>query len=1003
MKKMKQTKRMKKICLLVGGMLCIASTSLFTGENIASNAESDPVWQTISVESSYAYGTMFALPQRKINVNGTDYIADAFLTMPDGTVTAKSEVALNDGGRYTLSYVATVQGKTYLQEETFTVDEAYVICGEGSSAAYGRVANQAKDEASRALNVRLAQGDTLYFTKPIDLTDVTQNDVLVELMAKPDVLNSCDFTHLTVTFTDVENSDIYFSVIFDAYGGAVNGNRAYTLACANGQVAKGYYYNRSTGIASLNVNQSGTSTAHSFAGMFDANNEYVKAALTISYDAAEKAVYTNYGNDMIVDFDSPVCYPEGVWEGFSSGKVVMSIQADGYSMATANFSIYNALGMNFQRNTIYVDKEAPTIEIDTDYEEMPDSEVGGTYIVPEATAFDTIDGYVPVTKQVYFNYNSATPQTVALDGDTFSTERVGYYAIVYTAYDYHGNGTQKVLWVNSRETLENPTVEIVDGAPKTAKVGEDVPIAEIRYSGGSGKLSAVSYVLFGEEQSAISNGMFRPQKAGTYTVWYEVTDFVGQVTKVSYDVEVTLSTDAVFSGDAILPKIFVSGSSYVVPEYVAYDYTSGAAVAKTASCIIDGKTYRAGDSFTPVVQNNGDKVALTFFVGNTQKQYEIPCIIAWGKTDAGRPKLYYENYFHSPDGTASTVNTGNGLRINASGETSSVLFANKLYQDMFALQLKGIAGADGFDSVKILLHDSVNPYETVAVSFTPSGTMMQFTTDRTKIVDFNFGGEKTLELVYRDGAFVANNTVNEIRETIYGTPFQGFTSGYVWLEIRIEGVDGKASVLTEKVGNHIFGSLSTDSIAPAIYMTEDVGGVMPIGTEVALPVAYSGDVLDPNIVFTVMVTAPDGSVILEKSDPTKLHKIRLTDYGTYYVRYDVADTFNRVANTSSYTYAFVVEDEEAPVLTMKTPWITESSVGETYILPQYTVTDNKTESANLIVLRYFVGPNGRMKAIPANSNSISFTEAGEYEFYIMVTDEAGNVAFESAKITVREA
>jgi hypothetical protein len=705
---------------------------------------------------------------------------------------------------------------------------------------------------------------------------------------------------------------------------------------------------------------------------------------------------------MIVDFDSPVCYPEGLWEGFSSGKVVMSMQADGYSMATANFNVYKAYGMNFQRNSVYVDKEAPTITLQTDYQEMPESEVGGTYTVPEAVAFDMIDGYVPVEKQVYFNYNSVSPQTVALNGNTFKTDRIGYYTIVYTAYDYHGNRVQKVLWVNSRDALENPTIEILDGVKKSGIVGENIKVADVNYYAGSGNLTLATYVTFGEERLAITNGMFKPQKAGTYTVWYEVTDFVGQVTKVSYDVEIALSSAPVFAGDAVLPKVLISGSVYVVPEYIAYNYTSGAAVAQTASCKINGKTYQAGETFTPTVQNNGDKVTLTFIAGDTQKEYEIPCIIAWGTTETGRPKLHYENYLYANDATAVAVNTGNGLQVNANGETACITFANKLYKDMFSLQLKGVEGADNFESMKLLLHDSVNPYETVEVCFKPDGQLTQFTAGQTKYIDFDFEGKKTLNISYQDSAIVANNTVNEIKETVYGAPFVGFSSGYVWVELRLEEVRGQASVLVEKIGNHIFGGLSTDSISPAIYMTADAGGVAPIHTEVTLPAAYAGDVLDPNITFTVTVTAPDGSVILDKADPTVERKVSLDSYGTYYVRYTAADVFNRSPNSTGYTYAFVVEDEECPILALDKEVITEAKVGETYILPNYTVSDNISKAENIVVLRCFVGPNGRMKEIPAGSNSICFTEAGEYELYIMATDEAGNVTYKSTVIMVKE-
>lgn len=983
------------------------------------------VWTQTNLQPNYNFGDELELPSCSASIDGATVGASTTLVWPDGRESSNKQVVLTQSGNYTVRYLAKKDSSVYLKEESFRVNAKYVVVGNNSSASYtddyAHLPGSPKDEPEKALNVRLAQGDTLKFSQPIDLSSVTQDNILIEMMAKPDSLGSTDFTHIEVTFTDIEDPAIFMTVVFDAYGGAVNGNRAFTLAKGNGQPARGYYHQGDNLI--LNTNQSGTSTAHSFAGYKNdgddittasgviKNGDYMFNSLKLAYDYAQKQVYIN--GRYVIDLDSPECFPEGIWDGFHSGRVFMSMTASGYTSATANFNVYSVYGMDFAANQEYEDEDAPVITVYSDYEEMPVAMPGVVYTIPRASAFDEIDGSLKVNTEVYFNFNSNDVASVRVQNNTFAVDKVGYYAIRYTAKDYSGNRAEAIVWVRSVPSVDPITIAVA-GGDDSGIAGTYITVRHAEYFGGSGKLVFTSYAEYKDNRIAIEDETFLADGVGEYVVHYVVEDFIGQRAEESYRVNVLASEKPVFLGAAQLPSVFISGSEYQVPKYVAFDYSSGAKQEIVASCTVNGQTYQAGEKFIPQVSGDKGEVTLTFTAGSSTEVVTVPCVKVWGTTGTGRPKLSYEKYFYSADDSVLASNladtsTGSGIQLKAVKTEAHAVFANKIYQDMASVVLSGVNGANDFSSLTITLRDSIDKSVAVTAQFFITSTNTLFRAGTDKTLTYHSGTSDTLTVSYSNGAFIANNISNDIKRTANGKVFEGFKSGYVDIEFTFSGVAGEAAMVVKEIGNQVFGTLTSDSIEPRIFATQTLGGAVSKGTVITIPRAAACDVLDPNVHFTLTVTGPDNmpvsdvnGIVMRNVDPTVEYTLQFETLGTYYVTYTAADVFNASPNEARYRFSVVVEDTVAPTLEIYGRSEYTAKVGDVFVIPNMNYYDDVTAKENLIVLRSFMAPNGRIKELNANSNCINLTEKGNYRIFIMVVDEAGNSTTKTISVTVTD-
>lgn len=986
---------MRKKRLIFSVLVFAFAISLFAGLSTLDksvNASGVPVWGKVNIEESYEYGSTFDLPERKIIVGGKYGKVATLLRYPDGTETKEATAKLDEAGIYTLRFIAEANGEVYLDEITFAVTAKFAVAGEKSSIAYN---DESRKPGSGALYVRLAAGETLTFSEPIDIKNATSSDKLIEFMATPDSIGNQDFEKITVRLTDVYDPSIYVDIISYAYGGSDNGYRAFVLSRGNGQVPKGYFHRGNTLV--LNQNVSGTSTAHSFTGSAGADGKQQYSSVRLAFDYGSNSIYVNERYN--IDLDSPDCFPEFLWSGFTGSKVKMSITCDMYSASTANFEIYSVYGLDISES-LYTDDVKPEIIVDGETDEMPLAEVGKTYKVPSAYVFDDVCGYLSVDYKVAYNYNSGNPVSIILENGAFKTDYAGYYAIIYKATDFSGNTTEKILWVNCMSDVPDPVISISESEKQAeVKVGETVKVASATVSGGSGNLSLEAFREHNGERVAVEDGAFIPESAGEYKIIYVVTDEIGQTASAEYSINAVVSSAPVFSADAVLPSVLIAGGSYKIPSFVASDYGGGTKKGIIASCKITDKngekTYYAGDVYVPGIEGKKGSVKFAFVAGATEKTYEIPCVDVWNVV-GNRKKLDFASYIYSEDGVL-TEKTENGLKVTVNGN-GTARFINPLLADRFSLTLRGVSG--GFGKMTAVLTDDEDKNVKVTFALEEKNGRVYFTADGTTVSpEFLFDGSKNIEISYSDGKLTAAGFTIDIGKTDAGKAFEGFESHKVRLDFAFE-TSGEKSLYIEKIVNHSFmGTVTSDSTEPAYYVSGTAGGTFAVG-KVTIPAAYAADVLDPNVLFTMSVVDADGNYLtdingtsMNNVDPTREYIVNFDKIGEYAVRYVVSDVFNPSENKTPYSVSYTVLDEEAPVFNFIGEFRTEIVVGETYVLPKFTVSDNYSAESEIYVAKYVEDPSGKMNEIPANSNSFKATKAGTYRLILMAADGSGNVDY----------
>lgn len=986
---------MRKHKIILLGFIAAFAVSLIAGVatlGSSVNASGAPAWGSVTVEESYEYGSTFSLPERKIVVGGKYGKVTTLLRYPDGTETKEPSVKLDEAGIYTLRFIAEASGEVYLDEINFTVTAKYATAGEKSTVVYNSSSHK---PGSGALSVRLAAGETLTFAEPIDIKNSTSSDRLIEFMAIPDNIGNQDFEKITVRLTDVHDPSIYVDMISYAYGGSDNGYRSFVLSRGNGQSPKGYFHSGSTLV--LNQNVSGTSTAHSFIGSKGADGEQQYSSVRLAFDYDSNSVYVNERYN--IDLDSPDCFPELLWSGFTGSKVKMSITCDLYSASTANFEIYSVYGLDISKS-LYKDDVKPEIVVEGERAEMPLAEVGKSYKVPSAYAFDDVSGYLDVDCKVAYNYNSKNPVSISVENGVFKTNYAGYYAIVYRAKDFSGNETEKNIWVNCVSDAPDPTINIDENGKQTeVKVGETTKVAEATVSGGSGNCDLKVYAEHNGEKIAISDGKFVPESAGVYKIVYVATDEICQTAEADYSFTAVVSSSPVFSGDAVLPSVLIAGGSYKIPVLIAGDYGGGAKKEVVATCVVTDKngekTYNAGDLFVPEIDGKNGAVRFKFIAGTTEKIYEIPCVNVWNRV-GNRKRLDFASYVYSEDGVTTEKNE-NGLKVTVNGEGTAE-FITPLLADKFSLTIRGVSG--DFGKMSINLTDDENNDVSVTITLEERNGRVYLSVGETTVTpDFSFDGSKNLEIGYSEGKITAAGLTAGVITTDAGKAFAGFKSHKVRMKFAFE-TNGEKSFYIEKVVNHSFtGSVTSDSTEPAYYVSGSIGGAFVPG-EITIPAAYAADVLDPNVSFVISVIDADGNflsdingTLMRNVDPTKDYTVNFDKIGEYAVRYVVSDVFNSSANSTPYSVSYTILDDEPPVLKFSGEFKTRIAAGETYVLPKFTVSDNYSSDSEIYVAKYVEDPTGKMNEIPANSNSFKATKAGTYKIILMAVDGSGNVDY----------
>ena len=123
-------------------------------------------------------------------------------------------------------------------------------------------------------------------------------------------------------------------------------------------------------------------------------------------------------------------------------------------------------------------------------------------------------------------------------------------------------------------------------------------------------------------------------------------------------------------------------------------------------------------------------------------------------------------------------------------------------------------------------------------------------------------------------------------------------------------------------------------------------------------------------------------------------------FGRYTILYSSKDGFS--GRTQQLEYSIMVEDRDAPEISMKQTPVTTVKAGDVFVIPEFTVTDNCASAEETIVIKFIHTASGAYEHLPAESNSFRPTQAGEYRLVIYAVDPSGNLGSHIIEFTVTE-
>jgi len=1060
--KMNKLKKLFVSMLAVIALVCtMVSFSVFATETVTLvQSEAD----TKAVNWNYEWTV--SKPTGLLKVGEDTQKADVIVVYPDGRTTTAKEIKLDVEGIYTVKYTANIGGEAISYEEEVVVrQDLFHVSSKASSVDY--TTYKYKDHATdpdkssaresminsevEGLQVSLAAGDTFKFGRVIDVSELTKEDDLIKVVMAPNQIGTADVGSFDVVLTDAYDPTNYVTITTGANSIAP---LVYVLSSAsNGQQPTGWEFNRDV----KHVGKNGTPARYSFTGPC-ANTESTTAGATsatqnderygintiadndwsLSIDYATKQLHNTTSahasaTTMLVDLDDPTHF-EKIWKGFTTGECFLSIKASGYIANTFNFIITEMYGVkNLERYEFY-DRGKLDINVDMGIyqaDTLPTGKVGVEYPIFKASTLNQYFGTLNATYQVL------SGKTVVCDnGEKFVPETAGTYKLVYTVKNYfydnsltleenvelgNANTWSKNIIVKDAENYPELSFEL-DGKVEGGVAGQYISLAEaINQTGGGSVFNITKKVMLGEDEIEIKDNMFFPKKSGTYTVTITATDYIGEAGSISYDVVIGDGNSPVFVDSPTIPKYFISGYSYILPEIKAYDFTDGSGTPiDTEIYYVDGEGIKKAINreIIPVVNDNKSDVDIYYYAekeglepGILTKKVKVFNIMENGRL------VDFSKIFVSSEMEIAPDSANTNMVFKALSPTASAEMVNPVGANVVSLRFMPNEGKVNFKSFVITLTDSLNENEQVKLIYIPN----DITTSYFRVNDYN-GAEYLCNQSFSAGHVFnpelklaqngvkfdsSSSTIAGFETYVNGEEFKGFSSNKVYITMGYEGAIDAEIAIINIAGQRIYTVPTADRIGPAIAFEGEYKGYVLYGSEIRIPNAIVADVIDPNVSGKVTVELPadesgarkiaasvDG-VYLNKADISREYKVKATAYGAYRVTFSGQDRFG---NPLSETYIVNVVDIIAPTISIPADAVREGKVGEKITLKPATAVDNVDGSVD--VLTFVYSPSSTIYELNAGTPAFKTNQAGTYRVMYVARDAAGNIGIETYKLIV---
>lgn len=1000
-------------------LICLISLGLsgaFSAKTMAAEFDSE------GVEKEYLLNEYLEVPAGQFSHNGTNYAATPVLHYPDGSAYSDSAFLLDVPGEYRLEYSALINGGKTVRNYYFNVTNLlygttsnYGLTNTKSDIKYDTYTNSSTTQSG--LEVALAKNETFYYREAINFSGKTAQDDIVKLFLNPSNKGTEDATRINIVFTDKYDANNSITITAKTLGSnsASRDTTCYFTANSNKQLASGleawsgaeflyegrrYRLHQGTSYGTpVTVSLRGTPVTG------EVGSEYIGVRI----DYSGRRVYINNGtiSTMIIDLNEASFFGN-LWEGFSNDEAYLSIVAENYQGSHLNMFITDIDDHDISVNS-YSDSTAPDLTVDLQgYTEnnIPNALLNTPYPIFNAFATDMEDGDLAVDAVVYYAYNSNSRSLVSIIDGKFIPKLKGLYTILYTAKDLSGNIATKKIQINAATT--DIELELTLGEKTlTGKAGSLITVAtpavNSYYSKTNVSISAIN-LADGTVYKVQEDMTFRPLAAGTYTVKYDYSDFVSLKTE-SYDIEIAAGTEPAILDKVSLPRYMIKGASYILPQVTGYEFTTGSAKAIPASIMVseEGKepVVLQDNLYTP---GNANKVVISYVVNHNGSVVRVPYpeiqIVDVGQGG----KLDMTSYFVDRDNVFTAQASSNNISFTAT-TAGKLDFVNSLLATDFSFSFAADKTKNNYSTVNLYLTDANDSNIQLKLSFNKiqgveGKTLLRINDDISAQVNIGFLSGSSIVTGYKNDSktLTISDFSAVIGKDMNGADFAGFPSNLVNMTIEVESVTGSSAIIINRINNQSFFQNDYDGIGPQLTASP-LNGDRRLHDTVNIKAAYAKDVLDSFMQFTMLVTAPDGSVVIssdgitlnDTADPSRDYLITLNQYGAYNISFSAMDSS---ANVTNYSYIIRVVDTTVPTIELSNVQTT-AKVNKSVTVAAINAKDDLSE---VTVKVYVRNPEFITKGIEGNTFTPS--TAGTYTVFYYVFDQAGNTEIVSYDIVV---
>ena len=991
---------MRKKWLLLPTLFLLASCS-----NVAERSFVRPYLLADQTIDNVKIGDKYQVEEKTLTYLGESKVVKGQIILPDGTSKSGDSFIIEMPGIYTVKYRAFFG----THEESYciyyhchkTSGDFFVSSNKDNPATNGEYSHPRDAGPITGAKLSLDMKTVFTYDKVIDFSSYNSNESFIDFvvdtsdMTHENRLDSGDIETFTVRLTDVEDNNNFVDIsVTDSGPTDDEGYGCYLLAGSNSQFKTGYEGGRN---GLLHISKYGTNVGMSFRDLPERSEQIARLYFNYSNKELYVSPLINSGvKDIITDLDDKDIYGSSIWEGFKSGKATLSIFANSLRANTGTV-IVTKIATQDLSSLDFVDEAAPTIKVDYKGQSsisVPKASVGKPYQIFEAEISDNFDNNLSYDNYVTFDDTGAgKTRDISITNGKFTPDKAGVYTITYTARDHSNNVATKTVDVTAINDAQTITITL-DENTITQDIFSKVTLpsteaVKTKVSGGSGKSTIVRTVYdTNNKPMEIKGDSFVPDTVGAYKVYYQATDYIGNIATALLTVDSIDPGHPVFIEDFALPRVAIKGHKYRLPAYQGAEVINGKTTYLESKVFVNEAELTGDNEFTAGESCNV-KYILNGTTGNQQYAKSIDVI------NVGKP-LDLSKYFV---GNFDKFVDIDNVTLASSLNNPKAFFASVLPYDnpyvKFAIDRSNIH----FQELVIKFSDStqLNNSLTFHVKFRMDQTYISLG-DSAEEIEFphseEAGGEAYAIDILNSTRVLKDALHKElltVKTNDQGEPFTGFTGG-IYLDVEMVNNTGTSSLKMLNVSNQPLGKFDLgddyfDFTTPVIIFNNEFAYEQSYGNNAYIPTVQVFDVLS-NVQVTVSARAPDDTFKFTNKDATKSHTFLLDQFGEYLITYKATDA---EGNYVSYPRKISVYDYTTPELTITGKLKSSYSLNAPIKIPAYKVSDNLNDYTLDI---FVIMPDNQQRLLLIDHN-------GEVTSYLEKNNMLYNASFKVNSTTFR--